>query len=302
PPTRISRALFRPVWGVAALMGVATAAGLVVQVKRLESSHRLMVRDFYGALRVKDRHTEGGAEDVRILLHGIINHGEQFLDPARRRQPTSYFAPYSGAALAITRVSRPDHQRVGVLGLGTGTLAAYGRAGDTFRYYEICPLIADLARTQFSFLADSPASTEVILGDGRLSLEREADQHFDVLVIDAFSGDSVPTHLLTREAFAVYRRHLEPGGVLVVHITNRMLDLSPIVAQAAADLGLKALLVQALPDKSHFWRGSTWVLLLDRPETIALSKEFNTGRELVPEPGRARWTDDHTDLFGVLKW
>ena len=301
PPVRLSPSMFRPVWSVAAFAGVATAVGMGMQVHRTESSYRLMVRDFYGGLRVRDRYGKEGADGVRMLFHGIINHGEQFLDPVRRREPTSYYSPASGAALAITREPRPRNQRVGVIGLGTGTLAAFARPGDEYRFYEISPLVVDLARTQFTYLADSPARVDVLLGDGRLTLEREPDQHFDVLLVDAFSGDAIPVHLLTREAFSLYRRHLNPDGMLAVHITNRYLDLAPVVAQGAADLGWHALLVQALPDETHFWRGSTWVLLSRRSETLALGKRATLVKDLTPEPGRRLWTDDFSDLFRVLK-
>src|SRR5213078_3014628 len=124
-------------------------------------------------------------------------------------------------------------RRVGVLGLGCGTLAAYGRTGDTFRIYEINPLVLQLASAEFSFLRDTPAKVETVLGDGRLSLEREPSQQFDVLVMDAFSGDSVPVHLITREAFEIYFRHLKPGGILAVNITNRYLNLEPVMERAA---------------------------------------------------------------------
>lgn len=301
PPERLGPALFRPAWGLTAVAAVVSVAGLEVQVKRLQSSHVVMVRDFYGGFRVSERRTAGGKEDVRMLLHGVINHGEQFLDPVRRRLPTSYYGLTSGAALAITREPRPRRQKVGVIGLGSGTLAAYGRDGDQYRFYELSPLIVDLARTRFTWLADSPARIEVVVGDARLALEREPDQQFDVLFVDAFSGDSIPTHLLTREAFALYRRHLRIGGMMAIHITNRYMDLGPVVAQGASDIGLKARQVESAPDEAHFWRGSTWVLLCDRPESIRLSAGSNTGLDLVADPRRRAWTDDTSDLFGVLR-
>jgi SAM-dependent methyltransferase len=301
PPARIGKSLFRTAWGVAAFAGVMIAAGLAWQSKRIASSQRLMVRDFYGGLRVADRQSKDGNDRVRMLLHGIINHGEQFLDAKRALNPTSYYSPWSGAALAITREPRPASQRIGIVGLGTGTLASYGRSGDVYRFYEISPLIVELARSEFTYLADSPARSEVVLGDGRLALDREPDQHFDVLVVDAFAGDAIPTHLLTREAFEMYRRHLNPGGTLAIHITNRYLDLAPIVAQGAELLGLKAIQIKALPDEARFWRASTWVLVTAEPEHYLLLKERNVAVDLVADPGRRPWTDDYSELFGIVK-
>jgi len=179
--------------------------------------YRVIQRNFYGQLRV-DEHEEQSEESVfRRLSHGVINHGEQMLHDERRRDPITYFCPESGIGRAMSARRRGVPQRIGVLGLGCGTLAAYGKLGDTYRIYEINPLVAQLANKEFSYLRDTPAKIEVILGDGRLSLEREPSQQFDVLVMDAFSGDSVPVHLITREAFQTYFRHLKkPGGILAV--------------------------------------------------------------------------------------
>ena len=131
---------------------------------------------------------------------------------------------------------RTSNRRAGVIGLGVGTLAAYGRAGDSFRFYELNPAVIQVASTYFRFLNESAAATEVVAGDGRLALEREPPQNFDVLILDAFSGDSIPVHLLTRQAFEVYFRHLRPGGIVAVHVTNRYLDLAPVVDALAAAL------------------------------------------------------------------
>ncbi|KAF0242718.1 MAG: hypothetical protein FD180_3774 [Planctomycetota bacterium] len=301
PPEKLPRSLFRTAWGMAACAGVVGAVALGFQYRRLATSQRVMVRDFYGGLRVSDKFAKNGADNVRMLRHGIINHGEQFLDPARSLLPTSYYSPWSGAALALTRAPRPATQKVGVIGLGTGTLASYGRAGDEYRFYEISPLIIDLARTQFTYLADSPARIDVVLGDGRLALEGEESQQFDVLLVDAFAGDAIPTHLLTAEAFALYRGHLKPEGILAVHITNHFLDLAPVVATGAKAIGWNALQIEALPLEASFWRASTWVLILDRTGSIAPLKDFNLARSLVPDPGRRPWTDDYSNILGVLR-
>ena len=153
-------------------------------------------------------------------------------------------------------------RRIGILGLGCGNLVAYGRRGDVLRLYEINPQVLALAQSEFSFLRDTPAVVETVLGDGRLSLEREPDQQFDILVMDAFSGDSVPVHLITREAFQLYRRHLKPGGILAVNVSNRYLDLRPVMERAASELGWKALYFSFVPESEDTICNSvSWVLL-----------------------------------------
>ncbi|HYM10955.1 MAG TPA: fused MFS/spermidine synthase, partial [Bryobacterales bacterium] len=200
---------------LAAGLAAVLLAHLGFEVRNARGGAKVMERNFYGVLRVSE------ADGVRTLMHGVVNHGEQFLDTARRRQPTTYYGPQSGIGLALLRSGRPERQRVGVIGLGAGVLAAYGREGDTYRFYEINPLAVDIARRQFYFLQDCPAQVDVVVGDGRLLLEREPDQKFDVLAVDAFSGDAIPMHLLTEQALTLYFRHLRPGGVLALHLSNR---------------------------------------------------------------------------------
>ncbi len=223
-------------WAAAGL-GAALLLYLAIQIRSARGDARVLVRNFYGVLRVSD------SGPTRVLSHGVVNHGEQFMQPELRRQPTAYYGPQSGGGLALLDGGRPWPQRVGVIGLGAGVLAAYGRSGDYYRFYEINPLVIELASSEFSFLRDCPARVETIPGDGRLSLEREPDQQFDVLVLDAFSGDSVPVHLLTQEAFVLYFRHLKKGGVLAVHASSTYLDLAPVVDLAARELGRPARLV-----------------------------------------------------------
>jgi SAM-dependent methyltransferase len=240
----------------------------------------------------------------RILLHGRVIHGLQFLDAERRRQPFSYYAPHGGLGLAMSALqSRASSMHVGVLGLGTGSVAAFGRAGDAVRFYEIDPDVERAAREHFTYLADSPARVSVVLGDGRLSLEREAAQGFDVLVLDAFSGDSLPVHLLTREAFETYNRHLKPDGLLAVNITNKYLDLRPVVAGLAGHFGYGMLLVEhettpACPQGEY---ASSWALLT-RDRGLLATEALRAAavpaglREDVP-----LWTDDRTNLFKLLR-
>ena len=252
----------------------------------LDSAHgaRFVARNFYGTLRVSD---SGG---VRKLLHGAITHGSQFLSPDRARQVTTYYGPASGAALSIEH-STPGPRRVGLVGLGAGTLAAYGRPGDYYRFYEINPLVIRVAKSEFTYLSDSAAKVDVVEGDARVSLQAEPDQRFDVLALDAFSGDSIPVHLLTREAFQIYFRHLKPDGVLAVHVSNRYLDLAPVVAKLAAALGKTAAQVVTPGDEKAQTLLATWIL-------VGSNLEFP---RVAARDDLRLWTDDYSNLFQVLK-
>ena len=185
------------------------------------------------------------AKHELFLVHGRITHGRQFIDPGKRRWATSYYGPHSGVGRAIACLQKSGPIRVGAIGLGVGTVAAYARPGDLFRFYEINPEVLRLATQRFTYLADCRGTCEVVLGDARLSLEaEEPPQPFDLLVLDAFSGDAIPTHLLTREAFDVYRRHLAPDGAIAVHISNNYLNLAPVVRRLAEHCGMKT---------THIW-------------------------------------------------
>jgi hypothetical protein len=262
---------------------------------------RRVLRNFYGQLRVAD-FDEGALGIRRIIVHGRINHGEQFISPAHSRRPTAYYCEQSGIGQALlSRASEPP-LKVGVLGLGAGTLATYGRPGDEMRMYEINDQVLDLARNDFSYLAESRARIVPVLGDGRLMLEREPVQNFDLLAIDAFSGDSIPTHLLTIEAMQAYLRHMKSDGILAVHITNRYLDLRPVVAAAARQIGLTVLAVELDPDEDDaFCRHSVWALLVRPERSDNLLKEIDKAETLAPKPGFAVWTDGFSNLLGILK-
>ena len=255
---------------------------------------------FYGAQGVFD---VGSGEDAhRTLMHGQIIHGKQFTAAERRRWPTTYYSKHSGVGLAIeTLQSRSGPLSIGVVGLGAGTLGAYGRAGDRMRFYEIDPLVVTMAREQFSFLSDSPAQNTVVLGDARLRLEHESGQQFDLLAIDAFSGDSVPAHLLTREAFAIYLRHLKPDGVLAVHVTNRFLELAPVVRAAAEGLGATARLVENEGDRALEIYHSRWVLISRAPAVFDQPALRGLAQPISANPAVRAWTDDYSSIFAVLK-
>ena len=290
---------WRAAVGGAALFAAALAGVLGWIYADLAGDARVRARNFYAALRVSDYGT--GTDETRTLTHGTITHGKQFRDPARRDWRTTYYGETSGVGRAIEARRAAGPVRIGVIGLGAGTLAAYGRAGDAVRIYEINPQVIELARNEFTYLADSPAKVEVVLGDARLSLEREAPQGFDVLAVDAFSSDSIPVHLLTAEAFAVYFRHLKPGGILAVHISNRFLDLKPVVKAAAAALGKTARIVEDESDDARGTYGTTWVLVAESPEAFAEAPLAGAVEPLESARAIRLWTDDYSDLYGILK-
>jgi SAM-dependent methyltransferase len=286
---------------VAECMVLVLAGYLGYEMHELTKEYRLSARNFYGALRVRDSGPASDFNATRTLTHGTINHGEQFLNPARRRLPTTYYGPNTGVGVAIRAEGEHRAIRVGVIGLGTGTLAAYNRPGDYFRFYEINPLVLQIARTQFTFVPEAPGKVEVAMGDARLSLERERDENFDVLAVDAFSSDSIPVHLLTREAVALYFRHLAPGGILAVHISNRYLNLQPVLAGEMQSLGKTARLYDTDDDDATGVFGATWVLLASS-DSVFETPAFSGASRLSPNLKKIRlWTDDYSNLFQILK-
>jgi hypothetical protein len=289
------------------LAALLLAASVGFETRYVTSGTRLMVRNFYGGLRVHDSgpSTDWGA--TRSLTNGTINHGEQFLNPARRDWPTTYFSPNSGIGLAIRARQKTGPIRVGVIGLGTAAIASYGRTDDYYRYYEINPWVLRLslpepatADTQFTFLADCKARHDVVLGDGRLSLERESPENFDVLAVDAFSSESVPVHLLTREAMELYFRHLKPDGILAVNISNRFLDLEPVVDGQCRALGKTDRRVDNDDDDSADVFAASWVLATS--PASGFDKLIMDGSAGIQPDRKIRlWTDDYSNLFQILR-
>ena len=285
---------------VAAVLTVALAVFVGLQIRDTVRGSREMVRNFYGALRVRDSGPATQLDATRTLTNGTINHGEQFLNPARRDQPTTYYGPDTGVGLAIREKGKAGAIRVGVIGLGTGTLAAYGRLGDYYRFYEINPLVLRLAHTEFTFLGDCKAKADIAMGDARLSLERESPENFDVLVVDAFSSDSIPVHLLTLEAMLLYFRHLRPDGVLAVHISNRYLDLEPVLAGETRATGKLARVVDTEDDDTQDVFGATWVLITS-PASGFHGEELTNSTAIESKRTVRLWTDDYSNLFRILK-
>ncbi|MFA5264455.1 MAG: fused MFS/spermidine synthase, partial [Opitutaceae bacterium] len=260
-------------------------------------------RSFYGVLRLCEASKDDPANHAIILQHGRITHGSQFVEESLRGVATTYYTERSGVALMLRAMSARGPLNVGVVGLGAGTLAAYGHLGDRYRFYEINPEVVRIARQHFSYLSRSGASVEISLGDARLSLEREASHRFDLLALDAFSSDAIPIHLLTKEAFAIYLRHLRPGGVLAVHISNRFMDLAPVVEKLKKHYGLSSVTVKHFTHPTKHWDfGSDWVLLSGDPhsldiETVREQAELSDN-DLKDTP---LWTDDYASILPLLR-
>jgi spermidine synthase len=283
---------------LAAIVATAGAGYYVYAYQRyLAEDTVAMRRDFFGVLRVQD--SGEGLQKVRRLMNGVIMHGKQSFDPARRHSPLSYYSETSGIGRVFAQLgSQP--RRVGVIGLGTGTIAAYGRSSDVFRFYDINADVIDIANTQFTYLADSQAKVETVLGDARLSLERESAQGYDVLVVDAFSSDAIPVHLITLEALDAYLRHMKPGGVIGFHVTNRYLDLAPVVALLAGSRGLQAVLVSDDGDP-EFGASTDWVLVSRDGAFLKTPRIAEETEEINIPPGLSPWTDDFNNLYRILK-
>jgi SAM-dependent methyltransferase len=285
---------------LAALLAVTAAAAY--DGFREQRDVRLSERSFYGVLHVKE-YNPGEETHLRRLVHGTIMHGEQYLQGSLRRLVTTYYTPSSGIGAAIR--SRQDHPvKVGVIGLGTGTLAAYGRPGDVYRFYEIDRNVVAIARREFTFLSDSAARIEIALGDARLSLEREAPQGFDVLAVDAFSSDAIPVHLITREALGTYLHHLKPDGIVAFHVSNRFLDLVPVVARIAREQGAQAVLVEDDPEEDDVTgrSRSDWVLVSRSGRALAAKAIVERGGAPAEDrPQWRTWTDDYSNLIQILK-
>jgi len=286
---------------LAVLAGIAACAAY--DGMRYQRDVRVATRSFYGVLRVKEYGMVGDESHLRRLVHGAIMHGEQYLHGAQRTMLTTYYHEDSGIGAAIRSLGeRPA--RVGVIGLGVGTIAAYGREGDLYRFYEIDARVMQIALHEFTYLRDSKAKTELALGDARLTLEREAPRHFDVLAVDAFSSDAIPVHLITREALGVYLKHVKPDGIVAFHVSNRFLDLIPVVARLAKENGVHAVLVRDDPDEEADYRRSRtdWVLVSRDPAALRRKAIVERGAvEPEDQPGWRTWTDDYSNLIQILK-
>jgi SAM-dependent methyltransferase len=265
------------------------------------SQYRLVERSFYGVLRVEDTPETATTAAYRELYNGTITHGAEFLDPDRRLTPTTYYGHSSGIGIALAQRSQGIPQRAGFIGLGAGTLAAYGRAGDFYRFYEINPQVMSVARNDFYFLRDSPAAIQIAPGDARLTLEHETPQHYDVIAVDAFSGDSIPVHLLTYQAFEQYFRHLKPSGLLAVHVSNKYLQLAPVVAKIAQAMHKSYLMVVNPDDDREGVSSSDWVILASDPARLKTPPWQAASRQDIPDLHVPLWTDDYSNLLSIFR-
>ncbi len=288
-------------WVAALLVYAHGAAWLLSQYSYLRAPVLFRGRNFFGIVEVLDTNPHSLEHRARMLRNGRITHGAQYTYGPRHNLPLHYFGPESGVGQVLSR--RTAARRVGVVGLGIGTLAAYGANGDVYRFYEINPLVIAAAQEWFTYLRDSAASIDIVEGDARLQLERElaqsGSQGFDVLVLDAFSGDAIPTHLLTREAFAVFDRHLTEQGVLAVHVSNRHFDLTPVVVAALANLGYATHIIETTSGGDDERLASVWVISSKNAKVIDRASDApasgSAGAQTPP------WSDDYTNLWNALR-
>jgi hypothetical protein len=285
------------------VLGVcALAVGFWLELRLSGSDKIYTSRNFYGVLTVYEHRRDNPEEHHYLLQHGRITHGLQFIDPERAKWPTTYYGETSGIGLAMNAFPAGS-RRVGLVGLGTATLTAYGRSGDYIRIYEINPQVRTLATTRFKYAPSCQGKVDIKLGDARLTLERDSPQQFDVLALDAFSSDAIPVHLLTKEAFDVYHRHLKTNAIVAVHISNHYLDLEPVVANLAKQFEYKMAIIDFDENDEEWWEySSTWILLshdqnvLQQPAIRDATKKSRSSKRKVP-----LWTDDFTSLFQILK-
>jgi spermidine synthase len=260
-------------------------------------STEFLSRNFYGTLKIVL--SGRGETQERVLMHGSTLHGSEFVAENKKALPTSYYGPSSGAGVLLSAMGQQKQSlRIGVVGLGTGTLASYGRRADAIDYYEINPAVINIAQTQFSYLSGSQANIIIHEGDARLLLASEQKQ-FDALLLDAFSSDAVPVHLLTSEAFSIYLSRLAPGGILAVHISNRHLKLAPIITAQAKHYGLVGAIVRQSKQLQAGEAFSEWVLLAQNPQDLA---KLTLAPDISADLGAAgqRWTDNQSSILPLL--
>jgi hypothetical protein len=296
-------------WPVSGLALAGLGSMLWMQAKPSHGGMVEVSRNFYGLLRVRDDATAAGP--VRKLLHGRIIHGMQFLDEDKRRQPISYFTHSSGIGLVLDNHPRrraPNSEdrtlRIGVIGLGIGTVAAYGQVGDVIRFYEINPDVIRFAQDDFTYLSDSAARIEIAAGDARLVLEKELEtgsQQFDILAMDAFSSDAIPMHLITRECAEMYWKHLKPDGILLCNVRNRSVDLTALMRGLAEVSGKQFLRIDSPRDDAGAYDAS-WAILTTNAELLADPRIHERQLELPEDAPTLIWTDDYGSLWQVLKW
>jgi hypothetical protein len=293
-------------WSQRLLWAVASAAMLVL-VFWVHHAYKhdaiVAVRNFYASLRVSRNASSYAGATVLTLANGSIRHGTQILDSNElRHTPTTYYTSDSGVGLAVRFCCEGRARNIGVIGLGAGTIAAYGRPGDHIRFYEINPAVPAIAQNTFTYIRDSAAQVDIEEGDARTSLARESPQHFDVLVVDAFSGDAIPIHLLTTEALALYRRHLTPHGILAFHISNQHVDLAPAIGLLAASAGMQARRVSTGFTQQPGEFASSWLLVTADPDFFAQPALSAVAHLPTSRSDLKVWTDDYSAFLPLIRW
>ena len=291
--------LQRVLWSTASILLLVLVVMLHIAYQR---DTPLATRNFYGSLRVRQSLANSPGSMVRTLTNGSIQHGTQIFSDQLRRTPTTYYAEDSGVGLALRFCCQSRPRNIGVIGLGVGTIAAYGLPGDRIRFYEINPAVAPIAQSLFTYIRESAANVSIVEGDARTSLAHEQPQAFDVLVVDAFSGDAIPLHLLTTQALALYQHHLAPGGILAFHISNQHVDLEPEVALLAKSAGLEARRVSSLENTARGEFTASWVLVTGNAAFIAQPEVADRVRQPVLDAKAKLWTDDYSSLLPLLRW
>jgi hypothetical protein len=288
---------------IAALVIVGTA-GIFLQGHKSTLGQTAIVntRNFFGTLTIWEEAADEPDNHKLLLQHGTTFHGLQFQWPEKKLIPTAYYSRKSGVGLLLDNMPKQKSRSLGIVGLGVGTLAIYGNSTDIVRFYEINPEVERLARQYFTYLSASPAKIDVVLGDARLVLESESPQNYDVLIIDAFSSDAVPTHLLTQEAFAIYLKHLAPDGVLAFHLSTMHLDLKTVVWKQAEHHRLASLWIENDQIDSVGALGSDWILMSQDPNALAIPPLQQKAE--TPERDLSAidlWTDEAINLLQILK-
>ncbi|AQT69891.1 spermidine synthase [Anaerohalosphaera lusitana] len=289
---------------LASAVVLVAVTGAALQGKRSTAGQRAVAntRNFFGVLTIWEEDWNDPAAHKYIMQHGTTFHGLQFTDPEKRLLPTSYYGPESGVGVAMDYLQQNEPDlNIGVVGLGVGTISTYGRPDDYIRFYEINPAVEDFAREYFTYLSDTKADTDVVIGDARLSLEAEQNA-FDLLVLDAFSSDAVPIHLLTREAFRIYLDNLKPDGIMALHISSQHLDLAPVIARLAQHFNLAGRILEPSRDNQKGTFESTWILLTPDQQTLTARKFRLHSFPLKPDKDTSLWTDDFVNPLEVLEY
>lgn len=285
------------------LLGVQfTCAVLMMCDLGFKNAERLeRVRNFYGMLSVAEDYDSGLEMTYRELSNGGIVHGMQNLGSSLREEPTSYYGHHTGVGKALDTLKDRDAARIGVVGMGAGTVSCYAKKGHVLRFYDINPDVVRIADKHFTYLADARArgaSVEIVTADARLALAREESQQFDVLLLDAFSGDSVPVHLLTLEAFTIYQRHMRPDGIIAVHVTNSYLVLTPVIEKIARELGFKTTRVATEAEGDH--DSTDYILVTNNDAFLAATPPELVGNEVELRHDIRLWTDRYHNLLRIL--